>query len=107
MAKIVRGQSDTEVLAVCAALNAYERNYPGAEASLYRQNPGSIHVRIVDDRFAGMPRSQRHSEVWGYLNQRFAEDVMCQVATLILVSTREIGSSISSMVFDDPVSESR
>lgn len=103
MAKIVHGSTDSEVGKLAEALIAYEQEFSGSDASLYRQNPGSIRIRIIDDRFGGMSRSRRHELVWKYLDQRVPEDVMSQVSTLLLIPTSELRSSLGNLEFDDPL----
>jgi hypothetical protein len=47
----VRGKPDAEVQALKDALDGYEAEHPGAEAALYRHNPASIRLRVIDGRF--------------------------------------------------------
>ena len=42
---------------------------PKARIDLYRQNPASIRIRIVDPRFPGMSRADRNAYVWKYFDQ--------------------------------------
>lgn len=108
MAKILRtsskrrGDRDKCVLSLQQALDEYESEHPGADASLYRQNPGSVRVRIVDDRFAGMTRSRRHDHVWEFLSERVSNDVMAEVSVLILLPTAELKTSLANLEFEDP-----
>lgn len=53
MATIIPGKADGQVQALKTALDAYETAHPGAKAALYRYNPGSIRVRVIDQRFRG------------------------------------------------------
>ncbi len=103
MAAIIRGNSDESVGSILDALNAYESEFPGSIATVYRQNPGSIRVRIIDDRFAGMSRSRRHNEVWDFLAKHVGEDSIAEVGVLILLPTTEVKSSLANMEFEDPV----
>jgi hypothetical protein len=103
MAKVLRGTHDKYVQAIVEALNEYERQFPNAEASVYRQNPGAVRVRVIDDRFAGMPRSRRHDEVWEFLTQRVGEDTMGEISSLLLLPPAELRSSLANMEFEDPV----
>lgn len=103
MARIMSGQADTQVKALQRALEAYEQQHTGATASLYRQNPGSVRIRIIDERFTPMPRSQRHGEVWQFLSANVPEDVMGEVSTLILLPASEVQSSLANLEFEDPL----
>jgi stress-induced morphogen len=103
MATVTRGKSDDKVNAVLAALNEYEDQFAGSSAAVFRQNPGAIRVRIIDDRFTGMPRSRRHDEVWEFLSQRLGEDLMAEISALVLLPKTEIRSSLANLEFDDPV----
>jgi stress-induced morphogen len=103
MATVARGTADQGVQAVLEALNAYESQFIGSSAAVYRQNPGTLRVRIVDDRFAGMPRSRRHDDVWKYLSDRVAEDVMTEISALTLLPKAELRSSLANLEFEDPI----
>ncbi len=103
MAVITRGSLDVTVDSLKQALEAYEAAHPGAEATLYRQNPGSIRVRVVDDRFAGIDKSARHDAVWDFLAGRVGEDVMGEVYVLLTFSHAELGRSLANQDFEDPL----
>jgi stress-induced morphogen len=103
MAKVVRGDQDENVGAILKALETYEKEFSGSDAAIYRQNPGVIRVRIIDDRFAGMPRSRRHDEVWQFLTQHLGEDLMAEIAALLLLPTSELRSSLANLEFEDPL----
>jgi hypothetical protein len=102
VAKIVKGPSDADLLQVQERLERYERDHPGSDAALYRQNNASIRVRIIDDRVAGMSRSSRHREAWQYV-QDLPEDVQQQITVLLLLPTAELGGSLMNLEFDDPL----
>ena len=101
----LRGQTDDYLQALKQALNHYETVHAntGAEATVYRQNPGSIRIRIIDRRFEGMSRGRRHDEVWDFLADRVSDDTMSEVSVLLLLAPAELGSSMMNMEFDDPV----
>jgi hypothetical protein len=105
MATIVRGNADADapVQALKAALDAYEAEYPGAEAALYRQNPGSIRVRVIDRRFEGMTKSRRHAHVWDFLAARSPEDNMADISQLLTLAPAELGQSFANFEFEDPI----
>ena len=103
MARVSRGTRDLTVKAILAALNDYERQFAGSHAAVYRQNPGTIRVRIIDDRFAGMSKSRRHDDVWEYLRHRVGDDLMSEVSALLLLPSAELRSSLANLEFEDPV----
>jgi stress-induced morphogen len=103
MATVKRGTTDTSVQQILDALNEYERQFPGSQAIVDRQNPASIRIRIIDDRFAGRSRSRRHDDVWEFLGQRLPDDLMSEISVLILLPTAEIRSSLSNLEFEDPL----
>src|SRR5258705_3655627 len=102
MAKVIRGPQDAAIKASKKALEFYENRFPGSNASLYRQNPGAIRIRIVDDRFAGWSRARRHDEVWETLTALVGEDAMGEVSTLLLFPKSELSSSLANLEFERP-----
>src|SRR5436305_1213471 len=103
MATIVRGNVDAQVQALKHALDAYEAEYPGAEAALYRHNPASIRIRVIDRRFEGMTKSRRHAHVWEFLAGRVPEDTLAEVSSLLTLPPAELKNSFANFEFDDPV----
>jgi stress-induced morphogen len=103
MATIVREPQDPAVAALKRALDEYEQAHHGAIASLYRQNSASVRIRIIDDRFAAMPKSQRHDLVWDYLSSRLDDDTLQEISVLLLLSPKEQASSLMNMEFDHPL----
>lgn len=102
MATIIREPKDAVVWKIAEALNAYEQQFAGSQAELYRQNPGSVRIRIVDDRFVGMPRSRRHNMVWQFLSNQLDEDTMGEISLLLPLPRKELSSSLANLDFDDP-----
>jgi hypothetical protein len=103
MATIVREPRDQAVTALKQVLDEYEQDYPGAVASLYRQNSASVRVRILDDRYAAMSKSKRHDLVWDYLAARLDDDTLQEVSVLLLLTPREQSSSLMNMEFEHPL----
>jgi hypothetical protein len=102
MATLVQGESDQAVCVLKKALDGYEAEHPGAQASLYRRNIASIRLRIIDRRFQGMPKSRRHNYVWDFLAARVPEDTMSEIAVLIAVAPSELETSIANLEFEHP-----
>jgi hypothetical protein len=103
MATIVRGNADAEVQALKDALDAYEAEHPGAEAALYRHNPGSIRLRVIDRRFEGTTKSRRHADLWDFLATRVPEDILADVSLVLTVAPAELKNSFANFEFDDPI----
>lgn len=103
MANIVRGNTDAEVEVLKNALDAYEREHLGAEASLYRHNPASIRIRVIDRRFEGMTKSRRHADVWDFLASKVPEDTLADISLVLTVAPTELKNSLGNLEFDDPI----
>lgn len=107
MAAIVRGKADAppdaEVQAFKDALDAYEAEHPGAEAALYRHNPASIRLRVIDRRFEGMTKSRRHADVWDFLAARVPQDTLADVSLVLTLAPAELGMSFANFEFEDPI----
>ena len=103
MATIVRGNADAEVRALKDALDVYEAEHPGADAALYRHNPASIRLRVIDPRFEGMTRSRRHADVWNFLAARVKEDALADVSQLLTLALSELKMSFANFEFEDPI----
>jgi len=103
MATIVRGTNDAAVDSLRSALDEYEATHPGSEASLYRQSPGSIRLRIIDDRFAGVSLSRRHDELWDFLSRRVGDDTMGEVSILLAFPRSELKRSLANQDYEDPI----
>src|SRR6185295_6115142 len=94
---------DKTVQALEAALEEYERQHPRAKATLYRDSPGSVRVRIVDDRFARMKKFERHDEVYDFLVERVGVDVVGEVSILLLFTRAELKTSLANLDFEETV----
>ncbi len=102
MAIIARGGADAEVQAIKDALDAYEAEHPGAEASLYRQSSASIRLRVIDRRFEGMTKSRRHADVWNFLATRVPADTLSDVSLVLAIAPAELRSTLMNLEFEDP-----
>src|SRR4051794_888615 len=103
MATVVRGDTDAQVEALKNALDAYETERPGAEAALYRHNPASIRLRVIDRRFEGMTKSRRHADVWDFLLARVPEDTLAEVSQVLTLAPAELKTSFANFEFEEPV----
>lgn len=102
MATIIHGSTDDVVQRLKTALDAYEEEHPGATAELYRQNPGSVRIRIIDRHFEGMGRSRRDEVVGAYLTQQVGEDILSEVSLLLLLPQSELSHSLTNLEFENP-----
>ena len=104
MATVTRGDRDEYVDRLKAALDEYERAHPSAVATLYRQEPAVVRIRIVDRAFAGQSKGTRHDRVWRFLTDHLDEDTIQEIAILLLVTPAEQPRSFMNGEFEDPVS---
>jgi stress-induced morphogen len=103
MATITRGPKDQYVEKLKAALEAYEQQHPEAVASLYRQSPGSVRIRVIDPSFATLSKSRRHDLVWDFLSDRLDDDTIQEISILLVISPDEESSSFMNAEFNDPI----
>jgi hypothetical protein len=103
--RILRGDTDPVIEQIIQALKIYEDDHPNSEIALYRQNPVSVRIRIIDPNFARHNKIQRNRSVWNYLG-KLAEDTQSDISTLILLTPSEIESSFANFEFNDPVPSS-
>lgn len=93
---------DTGVQQVLDVLAGHTHQHPQAKVAVYRYNPVSIRVRIVDPEFRGRDRVEREAEVWPFL-ETLPEDVYCDLTMLLLLTPEEAMRSFANLEFDDPV----
>lgn len=98
-ARVTAGKADKWVREVKVCLDGYMTEHPGSEAEVFRGGPGSICVRVTDDRFAGKSLTYRHDYLWEYLESRISWDAMAQVTTLLGVSRAERERADASQTF--------
>ena len=108
MATVTHGTQDVLIEKLRAILEAYERQHPGASATLYRKNdgpirPGPIRIRIVDDRFKRLSKPQRHDDAWNFIADQLTDDDLQDISVLLLLSPSEQKSSLMNLEFDDPI----
>jgi hypothetical protein len=99
---IPRGKSDEVIERFIEALRAYENDHPNSRIDLYRQNPVSVRVRIIDPDFAGRGKVERSKDVWKYLNA-LDDETASDLSTLILLTPDEMAKSFANFEFEDPV----
>jgi len=100
--RVVRGKSDKTIKKIIDALRSYERDHPQAQIELYRQNPVSVRVRILDEDFARIGKAERHQAVWGYFDC-LSEEEQSDISMLVLLTPKETARSMANLEFEDPV----
>jgi hypothetical protein len=90
---------DEAVEHIAAALQKYEESHEGSECLVYRYNPASIRVKIVDETFHGRSKGERHDYARGFLSC-LPEDVLSQISVLLCLEPGE--SSLVDLEFHDP-----
>lgn len=91
-----------EVRAILDILESHKTSHPKAEITAYRQNSGSIRIRIIDPDFRPLDKALRHDQVWELL-ERLPEDIQSQITVLLLLSPDETKRSIANMDFENPI----
>lgn len=99
---IPRGQSDAIIENIIESLRGYEADHPNAQIDLYRQNPVSVRVRIIDPDLACLDWVDRHKYVWKYLDS-LDDESQSDITSLILLTPDETGRSFANFEFEDPV----
>jgi len=94
-------RTDDRLRAVAEALREYEQQHPEAKIDVYRQNPVSIRVRIIDPDFAGVSKADRHDTVWSFV-QALPEDQQADISMLLLLAPDELKTSFANAAFDQP-----
>ena len=100
--QIPRGKSDDTIERIIVSLKTYQGGHPDSAIDIYRQNPVSVRIRIVDRSFSGRTKVERSREVWKSLNS-LSDDDQSDISTLILLTPEEAKSSFANLEFDDPV----
>lgn len=97
MVKILQ-QADDAVDQVAAALSEFEASHEDAECMVYRYNPASIRVKIVDAVFHGRSKGERHDYAMRFL-RKVPDDALAQISILLCLEPGE--SSLLDLEFLD------
>jgi hypothetical protein len=100
--RVPRGESDAVIESIRTALQAYQYDHPSAEIELYRQNPASVRIRIVDPDSAAINRAERNDRVWKYFDA-ISDDEQGDISMLVLLTPDETSRSKANLEFEDPV----
>ncbi len=90
------------VRAILDILESYKLSHPEARIAAYRQNSGSIRIRIIDPDFRKLDKAQRHDQIWEILDP-LSEDILSQITVLLLMTLEEVKTSFANMDFENPV----
>ena len=99
---VMRGESDAVLEQLMAGLRSYEADHPGAQIDLYRQDPYSVRVRVIDPHFDSLDRSERNQLLWRYF-ESVPDDAVSDISTLLLLAPAEVPESFGNMEFENPV----
>ena len=98
----MNNQADPAINQIAARLAEYEHEHPAAKTEIYRQNPVSIRIRVIDPRFAGIDRIDREEEIWRRL-EALPEEVLADVTMLLVLTPAEAETSLASIEFEHPL----
>ena len=93
---------DAEVQAIRDILETYRLSHSKAKIDAYRQNSGSIRIRIIDPHFRKLDKALRHDQVWEILDP-LSLDIRSQITVLLLLTPEETKISFANMDFENPV----
>jgi hypothetical protein len=98
---VSRGKADKAINQMIEVLKVYQADHPAARIDLYRRNPVSVRIRIIDPSFAGATRSERSRAVWKYLDA-LSDDAQADISAVILLTPEETEKSLANLEFEDP-----
>lgn len=97
---LYRGEPDPVLDVLMDVLRRYQADHPDARIDLYRSNPVSIRIRVIDPDFAGQSRVDRSNQVWSYFDQ-VDEETQQDISSLVTITPEEMESSPSSLLFEE------
>ena len=100
--EILRGKADPILEEIAAVLQSFQNDHPKAKIAIYRQNPASVRVRIIDPIFSKMSRAERNDYGWTYLD-RLSEDAQADISLLLLLTPSEVKKDFANIEFENPV----
>src|SRR5579864_1433133 len=93
-------KTDEYVRQILEALQGYTALNASAKIDVYRYNPASIRIRIVDPGFKGLNKVEREEQVWKIL-EKLPDDTQQEISILLLLTPEEKKTSFLSLEFDD------
>lgn len=95
-----QGRIDATTKEIATLLDAeYRTKHQAAQIEVYRYNPASIRIRIVDLDFKGKSRTERDNEVWPIL-QKLPDSSRLDITMCLLLAPEEKESSVTSVEFE-------
>lgn len=95
-------KTDTGTTMVEEILKAqYASGHSRAQVSVYRYNPVSIRIRVVDPDFHGVNHATREDIIWKVLEQ-LPEDIISDISVCLLITPEEQAESLMNFEFDHP-----
>jgi stress-induced morphogen len=91
--------ADAVTEAFAKQLESYAAAHPDAVVDVYRQGAVSVRVRVVDPRFRGMSRNERHKAVWPLL-YALDQETLDELGMLLLIAPDERESSPVNREFE-------
>lgn len=102
MATDVRVEKKDEIVdEIASCLAVYERDHPRANVKVYRLDPHSVRIRVIDPSFVGIGRVARHESVWSYLGG-LSEQAQSGISMLLLLTPEEERDSSANWEFEHP-----
>jgi len=95
-------EKDDRIDQVRTVLRPYEVEHPDARIDVKRQNSVSIRIRVLDPAFHGVPREERHGDIWKLL-ETLPEDVFCDITVLLVLTPEEAKTSLVNLEFENPI----
>jgi stress-induced morphogen len=94
--------ADPIFAAIVGAMGRYAADHPRAVVEAYRHGEYAVRIRVTSPDFARRSRTDRHTEVWAYL-EPLSEEELGDLHILVCVTPEEKARSIASIDFDDPI----
>jgi hypothetical protein len=102
MAVKVRGKRDPYLDQFVTVLEQLVADRPETDVALYRRNPASVRIRVIDPGFRRMSDTKRDDLVWKYL-ERLPEDVLFHVSLVLTFTPEEAKDSPLNHDFEHPI----
>jgi hypothetical protein len=101
--EILRGKTDPILDEIASVLGkSFQRDHSKAKIAIYRQNPASVRIRIIDPIFTKMSRAERNDYGWTYLD-RLSDDAQADISLLLLLTPSEVKKDFANIEFENPV----
>jgi stress-induced morphogen len=75
---------------------------PQYPPEVYRYNPASIRIRLVNDRFRDLDRIQREEMILPILEKNLPEETWWDITIVLLLTPEELEDSFANREFEKP-----